>query len=174
MTPLRVVTVVGNPRPESRTHALARALASELAALAPDGSTSEVDLARFGARVLEPSDEAVGDAVERVLSADLLVVASPTYKATYTGLLKAFLDRIATGALAGKPAVPLLLGGLPHHRLAVDVHLAPLLYELGARIPARGLFVLESELEGFPRHAADWAAANRGALIPASLPAPAG
>jgi FMN reductase len=52
-----------------------------------------------------------------VLDGDVLVVASPTYKATYSGLLKAFLDRLATGSLAGKTAVPVLLGGAPNHQL---------------------------------------------------------
>jgi len=50
-----------------------------------------------------------------------------------------------------------MLGGAPVHRLAVDVHLTPLLLELGASIPARGLFVLESALDGFPAAAAAWA-----------------
>jgi FMN reductase len=99
-----------------------------------------------------------------VLAADVLVIASPTYKATYSGLLKAFLDRLATGSLAGKTAVPLLLGGAPNHQLAVDVHFTPLLLELGAAVPVRGLFVLESDVDGFPEFAAKWAAANATAL----------
>lgn len=91
-------------------------------------------------------------------------MASPTYKATYTGLLKAFLDRLATGSLAGKRAVPVLLGGTPSHQLAVDVHVTPLLLELGATVPARGLFVLESELADFGSFAAKWAAAHAARL----------
>ena len=94
----------------------------------------------------------------------MLVVASPTYKATYSGLLKAFLDRLATGSLAGKTAVPVLLGGAPNHQLAVDVHFTPLLLELGAAVPVRGLFVLESDVESFGSFAATWAAANAHAL----------
>ena len=46
-----------------------------------------------------------------------MIVASPTYKATYTGLLKLFLDRIAGGALAGVTAVPVMLGGHWRHSL---------------------------------------------------------
>ena len=148
--------MVGNPRPESRTHRLARALAAELAHVIRDATAAEVDLAAFGPRVLDPSDEGVSAAVEDVLGADVLVVASPTYKATYSGLLKAFLDRIPTGSLAGTPAVPLLLGGAPDHKLAVDVHLTPLLVELGATVPVRGLFVLEQDVERFPSTAAGW------------------
>jgi FMN reductase len=163
--PVRIVAVVGNPRPESRTHGLARALAAELAHVLPDATTGEVDLAVLGPGVLDQADAGASAAVAEVLAADVLVVASPTYKATYSGLLKSFLDRLATGSLAGKTAVPVLLGGAPNHQLAVDVHFTPLLLELGATVPARGLFVLESDVDGFASFAAKWAAANGPALV---------
>jgi FMN reductase len=166
MSSVRIVAVVGNPRPQSRTHGLARALTLELAHVLPGATAGEVDLAVMGSRVLDQADPGVAAAVARVLDADVLVVASPTYKATYSGLLKAFLDRLGTGSLAGKAAVPVLLGGAPNHQLAVDLHFAPLLLELGAAVPVRGLFVLESDVEGFPSFAAKWAAANGQALAP--------
>ena len=161
---MRIVAVVGNPRPASRTHGLARTLAAELAHVLPGATLGEVDLAPLGSRVLDQADAEASAAVGQVLAADMLVVASPTYKATYSGLLKAFLDRLATGSLAGKTAVPVLLGGAPNHQLAVDVHFTPLLLELGAAVPVRGLFVLESDVEGFTSFAAKWAAANAPAL----------
>ncbi len=164
--PVRIVTVVGNPRPASRTHGLAHTLAAELAHVLQDATIGEADLAALGSRVLDQGDAEATAAVGEVLAADVLVVASPTYKATYSGLLKAFLDRLATGSLAGKTAIPLLLGGAPNHQLAVDVHFTPLLLELGAAVPVRGLFVLESDVEGFTSFAAKWAAANGPALGP--------
>jgi FMN reductase len=166
MSTTTIVAVVGNPRPESRTHDLARLLVAALAAAAPDGaSTHEVDLATLGPRVLDPADEVVSAAVAAVLGADVVVVASPTYKATYSGLLKAFVDRISSGGLAGRPAIPILLGGAPDHRLAVDVHFSPLLLELGATVPARGLFVLESEVADFTSRATTWVAEHGAALL---------
>jgi FMN reductase len=168
----QILGLVGNPRPESRTHTLARTVVAELARVIPDSETAEVDLASLGATVLDPNDGAATAAAGLVVAADILVVASPTYKATYSGLLKAFLDRLATGALSGAVAVPILLGGAPNHRLAVDVHFTPLLLELGASVPVRGLFVLESELAGFPAAAAGWADEYRNALVVAvSAPA---
>jgi FMN reductase len=164
MSAVRIVGVVGNPRPESRTHRLARTLTRELARVLPSASTGEVDLATVGPGVLDPSDALACAGVEDVLVADVLVIASPTYKATYSGLLKAFLDRLGTGSLAGKAAVPVLLGGAPNHRLAVDVHVTPLLLELGAAVPVRGLFVLEADVEGFDSFAAAWAKTNGPAL----------
>jgi FMN reductase len=71
------------------------------------------------------------------MGADLLV-ASPTYKGTYTGLLKVFLDQMPHQALAGTAAFPLLVMRLPQHALAVEVHLRPLLVELGANLPTPG------------------------------------
>jgi FMN reductase len=156
--------VVGNPRPESRTHRLAWTLANALARELKASDPLDVDLAALGAGVLDPRGDAVEAAEHRVRAADLLVVASPTYKASYSGLLKVFLDRFAAGALAGARAVPVLLGGAPNHQLAVDVHLTPLLLELGASVPARGLFVLERDIEAFPAAAATWAREHAGLL----------
>ena len=65
------------------------------------------------------------------------MVASPTYKATYTGLLKLFLDRFATDGLRGV-AVPLMLGAGPGHALAPELTLRPVLTEIGGLVPAGG------------------------------------
>lgn len=164
----RIVGLTGNPRPESRTHLLARTLTRELARAIPGAVTTEVNLALLGSRVLDPSDFSASAAAEEVRRADILVAASPTYKATYSGLLKAFLDRFGHRPLVGASAVPVLLGGADNHRLAVDVSFTPLLLELGAQVPARGLFVLEPEVEGFGEFAAGWANAHAGVLLAAS------
>ncbi len=88
----RVAVVVGNPKPQSRTLTAATYVARELAGREPD---LVVDLAELGARLLDWKDPTVAELVAEVGAADLVVVASPTYKATYTGLLKLFLDRFA-------------------------------------------------------------------------------
>lgn len=163
-----IVGVVGNPRAESRTHGLCRAVVGELAAVSEDAQTDEVDLAALGPRALDRGDPATAQALERVLAADVLVLASPTYKATYSGLLKGFLDQLGNDALAGTPAVPILLGGAPDHRLAIDVHFTPLLLQLGATTPARGLFVLESEVDGFAIEARRWARSQHPVLLRAA------
>ena len=150
-----VAVVVGNPRPSSRTLQAAVLVARELAGRDPG---LVVDLADLGTRLLAPTDPEVSRLVAEVGDADLVVVASPTYKATYTGLLKLFLDGYGPAPLAGTLAVPLMVGAAPQHALAVDVHLTPLLLELGARCPARGLYVLESELGDFSTRAATIAA----------------
>lgn len=153
----RVVVLVGNPRPGSRTHAVAARAAG---VVAPGATPETVDLTEFAGRLFDPSPSpVVDDAVQRVGSADLLIVASPTYKGTFTGLLKAFLDRVRS--LAGVTALPLLVMGSPRHALAVEVHLRPLLVELGAAVPTPGLAVVESDLDHLDDILAEWAAAVR-------------
>jgi FMN reductase len=131
--------VVGNPKPGSRTLQAARHVARALG----DGDPDVVaDLAVLGHALLDWQDEHVPKLVAEVGGADLVVVASPTYKGTYTGLLKLFLDRVPTGGLRGV-AVPLMLGAGPAHALAPELTLRPVLAELGATT-VRAHYVLES------------------------------
>jgi FMN reductase len=140
--PVKTAIVVGNPKPGSRTYEAAQIVLEKLTGTKPDIS---VDLVDFGPALLDWSDLRVLEAIAEVQGSDLIVVASPTYKASYTGLLKLFLDRFGSGALAGVTAVPLMLGGHWRHSLASDLLLKPILVELGATCPTRGLFLLDSE-----------------------------
>ncbi|MFG1946416.1 NAD(P)H-dependent oxidoreductase [Nonomuraea sp. NPDC048826] len=156
---MSLVALVGNPRENSRTRTVAveaaGALGERLGLLPPH---DVIDLAGLGPHLLSPVPSAdVEVALELVAEARVLVVASPTYKGTYTGLLKAFLDRLRPQALAGAAALPLLVMGDPAHSLAVEVHLRPLLVELGATVPTPGLAVLESQLPDLPGVLAAWA-----------------
>ena len=103
-----------------------------------------IDLADLGSALLDWSSIEVADLVDSVVSSSMVIFASPTFKGTYSGLLKLFLDRIGTGVLAGKPAVAFMVGATLRHALAPEVFLRPVLVELGASCPAPGLFVLES------------------------------
>ncbi|WP_244931667.1 NAD(P)H-dependent oxidoreductase [Nocardioides sp. W7] len=157
----RVAVVVGNPKPASRTLSAASYLARELTGTEPD---LVVDLGTVGPALLDWADPEVGRLVAEVGQADLVVVASPTYKATYTGLLKLFLDRFSTTGISGV-AVPLMLGGGPAHALAPELTLRPVLSEIGATIPVRGLYVLDAQHDD-PAAYADWLAEARARLAP--------
>jgi FMN reductase len=148
--------VVGNPKPQSRTLAAATYLAREL-----DGEPDLViDLADLGPKLLDWSDPDVADLVKQVGAADLVVVASPTYKAAYTGLLKLFLDRFAGGTGLSGLAVPLMLGGSPAHSLAPELTLRPVLTEIGGTVPGRALYVVDAQHDD-PAAYAEWLAATR-------------
>jgi FMN reductase len=142
-----VTVVVGNPKPRSRTYQAAHLVAERLTGQSADLS---IDLTDIGAALLDWSDTGVADLVTAVQASSLVVVASPTYKASYTGLLKLFLDRFAGGSLAGVTAVPVMLGGHWKHGLAADLLLKPVLVELGATCPTAGLFLLDSEWDAGP------------------------
>jgi FMN reductase len=158
MTSIAVVT--GNPKPASRTHTVALTVADALAKeLDETGDRLVIDLAEHASRLFDPSDAELNRLTEQVAAADLVIVASPTYKATYTGLLKAFLDRNPNNGLAGVTAVPVMTGGWPGHLLAVEVHLRPVLIELGATVPARGLYVTEPELADLDKAITRWSEA---------------
>ena len=149
---MRTAVVVGNPKPASRTLAAATRAVELLTGAAPD---LVVDVTTLGAGLLGWGDATVSRAVADVAAADLAVVASPTYKATYTGLLKLFLDHFAGGeGLRDVTVVPLMLGAGPAHALAADVLLKPVLSELGATCPAPGLYLLDSEGADSPALAA--------------------
>ncbi|WP_194396352.1 NADPH-dependent FMN reductase [Microbacterium atlanticum] len=141
-----MTVVVGNPKPMSRTRHVAEALVAEL--LTPDAYESTVlELADYADRLFDLSAEDVAAWNRAVAESDLVVFASPTYKATYSGLLKAFLDRYPSNGLAGVVAIPLHTGADAQHSLGANVSLSPLLTELGAVVPGRGLYVPMTQYE---------------------------
>jgi FMN reductase len=162
---LRVGVVVGNPRVGSRTKVVAEEVARQVADAVGGEVGVVLDLAEWGPAVLDFGDAAVAEGVDAIRACDVVVVASPTYKATYTGLLKAFLDRFQGPALAGRVAVGVMVGGSAHHALAGEVHLRPLLVELGAVVPARNLYVIDSELEALAATVGEWLGAEGPALV---------
>src|ERR1700712_370745 len=137
---MSTIALVGNPKPASRTRAAAELVVERLSGAPADRVIDVIDL---GAGLLTWGDPAVEEAVAAVRAAEVVVVASPTYKATYTGLLKLFLDQIGTGDLAGVVAVPMMLGGGPTHALAPELLLKPVLVELGATAATRGLYLID-------------------------------
>ena len=178
---MRIAVVTGNPKPASRTHGVALAVADVLAAeLARPTAPAEaparqvvpaavplvpaepsahlvVDLAEHAPSLFDWSAAELSRLTAEVAAADVAIFASPTYKAAYTGMLKAFLDRYGNNGLAGVVAVPVMTGGWPGHLLAVEVHLRPVLVELGATIPSRGLYVTEPEFATLDAAIAKWA-----------------
>jgi FMN reductase len=176
---MQIAVVTGNPKPASRTYGVALALADLLATelsrpeparpepaasagaapVAAQNPTAHlvIDLAEHASSLFDWSDAELSRLTAEVAAADVAIFASPTYKAAYTGMLKAFLDRYGSNGLAGTVAVPVMTGGWPGHLLAVEVHLRPVLVELGATVPARGLYVTEPEFANLDAAVAKWA-----------------
>lgn len=157
---MRLTIVVGNPKPKSRTLQVAQALAAQVAAVTGAVLDRTIDLCDYADELFQwpnPELAAINDAVAQ---SDLLIVGSPTYKAAYTGLLKAFLDRYPNDGLAGVVAIPVMTAGNPVHGMAVETTLRPLLVELGATVPTRGLFFPMSLMAELDETIEDWARQN--------------
>jgi FMN reductase len=142
-----VLIVSGSPSSTSRTERLARSIAARIglrdvrASLLDVRSLPAADLlhARFDA----PS---IVEATAQVAAADGIVIATPVYKAAYSGLLKAFLDVLPQFALRGKVVLPLATGGTIAHVLAIDYALRPVLSSLDPLHIVNGLFLLDKQI----------------------------
>jgi FMN reductase len=143
---MTTVVLSGNPRPGSRTRQLAEAVAAELGA----DDAVVIDLADFGPKLLTSGDPDTAAAVDTVKGADRLIVATPTYKGAYTGILKVLLDQFPTGGLEGVTAIPVVTAGTAEQAEQAAGHLRALLTELGATQPGPGLLVTEPELADIP------------------------
>jgi FMN reductase len=97
----------------------------------------------FSANVQAP---ALRDAMERLERAVGVIIATPIYKAAYTGMLKSFLDVLPQFGLTGKSVLPLATGGSIAHVLAIDYALRPVLTSLNARHIVNGLFILDKQI----------------------------
>jgi len=91
-------------------------------------------------------DPQLQDAIAQVQRADLVIVATPIYKAAYSGLLKVFLDLLPPDGLRGKAVLPLATGGSIAHLLAVEYALKPVLHALGARHITDAVFAVDAQL----------------------------
>ena len=81
------------------------------------------------------------------------MVATPVYKAAYSGVLKVFLDLLPQSALKGKTVLPLATGGSPHHMLALDYALRPVLQSLAARHILPGVYATDGQVTLTPEGA---------------------
>lgn len=126
----KLVGLTGSLNRPSRSNVLAGEVAQQ-AALRFGVSTRLYDLTDFSpslgnARHAEHLDARAQAALRDVISADVLVVGTPTYKGSYTGLFKHLIDLIDPNALAGKPVILTATGGGDRHALVVEHQLRPL------------------------------------------------
>jgi FMN reductase len=131
---MKITSLLGSPSAPSRSAALLQLAQSRLRPHASSFST--VVIRELPARALTQAqfdDPDIAQAVRQVTQAQVVLVATPIYKAAYSGLLKAFLDLLPQDALRDKTVLPLATGGSAAHLLALDYALKPVLSALGAR-----------------------------------------
>ena len=157
-----VVVISGHPRAGSRTRRLAEAVGEHFARHRGHLAPVVIDVAELGPGLLEPGDGATGDALMDIQDAVLLIVATPTYRGSYTGVLKVLLDQLPPNALAGVLAVPIVTAEVQQQADAAEAFLARLLRELGADVVDFGLTAVEAELSDPAAVADQYAAAIAG------------
>ena len=84
--------------------------------------------------------------LEQIERADGLVIATPVYKASFSGALKTVLDLLPERALSHKVVLPIATGGSIAHMLAVDYALKPVLSALKAQEMLHGIFAEDSQI----------------------------
>jgi FMN reductase len=148
-----VLLLAGSPSEPSRSAALLDAVAQRLRAHQGVGEAvfvvERLDVRTLNAPALLLADwdhPQVVAALAQVAKAQVIVVATPVYKAAYSGLLKVFLDLLPQTALAGKTVLPLATGGSPHHMLALDYALRPVLQSLAARHILPGVYATDVQI----------------------------
>jgi FMN reductase len=151
--PLRLVAVSGGLQRPSKT----TALAEQLLALIANEIPCEPRLVEMG-RLAPQLAGAVWrsqlpDTVERELAAveqaDVLVVATPVYRGSYTGLFKHFFDFIHQDALIDKPVLLAATGGSQRHALVIDHQLRPLFSFFQARTLPLGIYATDEDFTDY-------------------------
>lgn len=144
----RIVAIAGSPSHPSRSYAVLEA-AQDI--LQDHGISTEILLVRdLPAEALlhaKFGDPAIATATEQVTTADAVIVSTPVYKASYTGILKSFLDLLPQKALVGKPILPIASGGTLAHLLAIDYALNPVLSVLGSEHILQGVYLVDNQFQ---------------------------
>ena len=84
--------------------------------------------------------------IEQIAQADGVLVATPVYKASFSGALKTLLDLLPERALQHKVVLPLATAGSSAHMLAVDYALKPVLAALKAQEMLQGVFAEDRQI----------------------------
>jgi FMN reductase len=144
---MTILTIGGSPSHPSRSAALLDYCRTylEVRGLTTDNitvrdlSAEELIQGRFDSPSLK-------SAFAQVAAADGILIATPVYKAAYTGVLKAFFDLLPANALGGKVVLPIALGGSLAHSLVIDYALRPVLTAMGASHILHGVYLIDKQL----------------------------
>ncbi|WP_203581684.1 FMN reductase [Microbacterium hibisci] len=146
---LRVVGVSGSLHEPSRTTALVRAIVAEVGSHV-DIESTVIEVAALGpgfagALRRDQVSPEVEEALQLIESADLLVVGSPVYRASFTGLFKHLFDFVGQYDLVGTPVIVAATGGGERHALILEHQLRPLFGFFQALTLPLGVYASDSD-----------------------------
>lgn len=144
---MTILAIAGSPAERSRSTALLNFAVQRL-------DLAGFPIRRLGLRDLPAEDLVTGNYMgaaakqlrDVVDSADAVLVASPIYKASFSGGLKTVLDLLDERALAGKLVLPIATGGSTAHLLALEYGFKPVLSALGARHILAGVYATDKQV----------------------------
>ncbi|CCB63377.1 FMN reductase [Hyphomicrobium sp. MC1] len=150
---ISVVGISGSLSEPSRTSGLVSAIL-EAIARETNLDTIQIDLSTSSAGLFAASSPAKLNSearaiVEPVEDADLLVVGSPVYRASYTGALKHLFDLVDHKRFASKPVILAATGGSPLHGLVIEHQLRPLFGFLNALTLPTAIYAIESDFSNY-------------------------
>ena len=151
--PIKIVAVSGSLQRPSRTLSVVEALLDELGDHAPINARL-IELGSIGPRLagaLYPSqlpDDIKAD-IAAIETADFLVVASPVYRASFTGLFKHLFDLVDQHALIDVPVLLAATGGSDRHALVIEHQLRPLFSFFQAHTLPIGVYANEAEIRDY-------------------------
>lgn len=142
-----IVIISGSPTKTSRSSAISSYIENNLI-------SQRQQVYNITVRDLPPEDLVYANfnspEVKRVLSlieqAHAVIVVSPVYKASYTGVLKAFIDLIPEKGLADKVILPIATGGSIAHLLSLEYAFKPLFSVLGSQEIKNGIYFVDSQI----------------------------
>ena len=155
--PLRIVAVSGGLNRPSKSTALAEHLLDLIAKEIPC-QQGLVEIGHIapqlaGAVWRSQLPGAVEQQLAAVEQADVLVVATPVFRGSYTGLFKHFFDFIGQDALIDKPVLLAATGGSERHSLVIDHQLRPLFSFFQARTLPLGVYATDKDFVDYQVHA---------------------
>jgi FMN reductase len=142
-----VVTLSGSPSPTARASRLLDTVQEQLVEQGLTvGAVSIRDLSAedlVNGNFASPELKRIQEIVEQ---AKALVISTPVYKASYTGVLKALLDLLPQYAFEGKTILPMAVGGTLNHLLCIDYAMKPLFSVMGATQILKGVYILSTQM----------------------------
>lgn len=141
----RVVAIAAGLSDPSTSRLLADRITGELRHQLPDVSVETVELRPLAREITDAALSGFAaprlqTLIDQVAAADALVIVSPIFKASYTGLFKTFMDVLDADLLIGKPVLLAATGGTARHSLAIDFALRPLFAYMQAFVAPTGVF----------------------------------
>jgi len=148
---LKIVGVTGSVSSPSRTRSVVEATLARVGD-APDVEQTLLDIAELlpwlAIRCRDEAAPPVIRALDAIEGADLLIVGTPVYKGSYTGMLKHLIDLLNYPALLKTPVGLIAVGGSDRHALVIEHELRPLFGFFGAKTLPTGIFLSDKTIEG--------------------------